>query len=569
MKIFVLTTLICFVSYAHMGLTPPVDSTNSGGKSHSGFGNLGGDDFEASVKLRKSCLNSDVARYSKDIERSCRSNDSDPFDLEEFLDSGAELMTRNKLQAYAASVISSNIDLIKPLGTMSDYIPGNSTCNDIPAQDPAPHLEVRKSSLSVENAVSASFIDTEMSPNASDDYNQRIRRNYPYLFKRETLIPTGISHDPQKNILDTVKRHLGNAYVSDGNMFAHSTTMDALDAKMTADEEAKKEVEEAVALAQKQYGLYLYSQLPQICYMSIEKIADRFPEIFDQFLVDLPEAQSNVTRYALCKEKFYYDPDNFDSDCDGVKDSDDVEPADPFSPTSKHSVGDKNYSNPPFTGNGLKEVSKVGNTIKVKRQISVNLSGLSAQDKEKVMGQIESCRDELKKSVEDSYAGFSEMNPNMSAYNLDFDMEINESTNLRSDFSVHKCWCSTCKVYYNDPSGRKTRIPKDTCRSDFTAEMNAGLTDNNLNPVAKRRRWFSQADAANLTISSAGNCKTIKHELLHKLGLSDEYVADYYPFNLVGEHDSLMHGGHQIYPRQIGDIISPWKCEMSEGKRGL
>tara|TARA_B100001971_G_scaffold215148_1_gene258358 strand:- start:19692 stop:21410 length:1719 start_codon:yes stop_codon:yes gene_type:complete len=558
-KLNLILTLLVFHAYAHQGFAPPVDSTNSGGRSHSGFGNLGGNDYEASVKLRKTCLGTDLARYRSEIQMTCApEGEENTFELTEFLDTGASLMTRNKLQAYAASVIASNVNLIN--GTSGGANP--NTCNGIPTPTPPPHETVRESSLSVENAVSAAYIDRMLTPNgASDDYEIRIRRNYPYL-----KVP---NDSGSRRILRKVEERLGNAYQDDGNMFAHSVTMAALDAEMTNNAISRTEISDIVEEVQAEYGQYLESQLPRICNMSIEDISERFPEIFDQFLIDLPEEESSISRYALCKESFYYNPESFDSDCDGVKDADDANPGDPFSPRAVFNIAGKNYINPPFTINGSKTLERVNNEIRVKRDINIDVSGLSEADRERVLANIGACRDEVKQTVEDAFIDYLGTNRNLVQYNLNFDLNLNPVTSGRSDFNIHRCWCSTCEVYYNHPTRGRIEIPRDTCRADFTKEMEEGLNDPNLNPVADRRSWFNQEDAANLTIGSSSDCKTIKHELLHKVGLSDEYVASYYPFNLVGEHDSLMNNGERLYPRHIGDLLSPWKCSMNNGNYGL
>jgi hypothetical protein len=62
-------------------------------------------------------------------------------------------------------------------------------------------------------------------------------------------------------------------------------------------------------------------------------------------------------------------------------------------------------------------------------------------------------------------------------------------------------------------------------------------------------------DAGNLTSDTDAN--TVNHEFGHIMGLDDEYEADYYPMNLLGEHDSVMNDGSQLYRRHIKNILQP------------
>ncbi|MBI3541952.1 MAG: hypothetical protein HY075_01575 [Deltaproteobacteria bacterium] len=55
--------------------------------------------------------------------------------------------------------------------------------------------------------------------------------------------------------------------------------------------------------------------------------------------------------------------------------------------------------------------------------------------------------------------------------------------------------------------------------------------------------------------------QTVQHELAHGMGLPDEYVADYYPMNNVGENNSMMVGGQTLYPRHLEKILDPTRCD--------
>ena len=66
-------------------------------------------------------------------------------------------------------------------------------------------------------------------------------------------------------------------------------------------------------------------------------------------------------------------------------------------------------------------------------------------------------------------------------------------------------------------------------------------------------------DAANY--SESIKSKTLVHEYGHNLGLKDEYLAGYYPWNLLGEKDSFMRDSgkfdSRLYPRHFMAILRP------------
>jgi hypothetical protein len=62
-------------------------------------------------------------------------------------------------------------------------------------------------------------------------------------------------------------------------------------------------------------------------------------------------------------------------------------------------------------------------------------------------------------------------------------------------------------------------------------------------------------DAGNYTFDT--DDKTLSHEMGHQLGLDDEYSAAYYPINNLGEDDSIMNSGVNLYPRHVRRIVQP------------
>ncbi|MCP4915166.1 MAG: hypothetical protein GY909_18750 [Oligoflexia bacterium] len=69
MKISIILSCIVLSSslFAHGGDVPPINVSNASGTSHSGFGNYGASDFEASEKLKTKCLEDDLQSYREEV----------------------------------------------------------------------------------------------------------------------------------------------------------------------------------------------------------------------------------------------------------------------------------------------------------------------------------------------------------------------------------------------------------------------------------------------------------------------------------------------------------------------
>ncbi len=60
-------------------------------------------------------------------------------------------------------------------------------------------------------------------------------------------------------------------------------------------------------------------------------------------------------------------------------------------------------------------------------------------------------------------------------------------------------------------------------------------------------------------------CAAVRHEIAHHLGLADEYQAAYYPFNSLGETDSIMNYSDspaaRLRPRHFWRMLHPNRCQ--------
>jgi len=107
------------------------------------------------------------------------------------------------------------------------------------------------------------------------------------------------------------------------------------------------------------------------------------------------------------------------------------------------------------------------------------------------------------------------------------------------NIAFHQCWCSTCSAALPAPN----HLPpaRDTC----------GIPGRMM-----------QADSSNF--HSQVDLSTVLHEAGHGLGLSDEYVATYYPLNSIGEPDSVMREQvmpMRLYSRHLDQILNPGLCD--------
>jgi hypothetical protein len=134
---------------------------------------------------------------------------------------------------------------------------------------------------------------------------------------------------------------------------------------------------------------------------------------------------------------------------------------------------------------------------------------------------------------------------------------------------------ATAQAYFNSQAAVQTPALNPALR--FTVLKGSGTSE----PlVTIRKCWHSsrkknksacdgsdnQADSGNWPLDSSEG--TTRHEVGHLFGLNDEYENDYYPFNNLGEHDSIMNdssnSSSRLYARHFASIMAPVvRCEGS------
>ncbi|MBI2521100.1 MAG: hypothetical protein HYV97_11800 [Bdellovibrio sp.] len=86
------------------------------------------------------------------------------------------------------------------------------------------------------------------------------------------------------------------------------------------------------------------------------------------------------------------------------------------------------------------------------------------------------------------------------------------------------------------------------------------VTDYN-NRLATEPYRLDRANSGNYTLRSPPG--VIRHEVVHLMGLADEYSSSAKPFSRLGEPDSLMNKSNsssRLYPRHLDNILEPLQC---------
>ena len=308
-----------------------------------------------------------------------------------------------------------------------------------------------------------------------------------------------------------------------------------------------------------------------LCLLKPEDIYKKYPAIVNQAMIDLPANACETIGRSLCQSKEYYDPSTYDSDCDGVPDSNDEKPLDTFVPKSEFNVYKRDAENPPFGTWGLYDLKKVDNKIVLGLKVNVKVENdVDGALKETFMNDFNKCLNDRLQN--DFVQNFEVLKQDKKSYftpenSLEVKFDVTQNSDS-SGYVIHKCWCSTCTFSYTF-EGQTKKVPRFMCLDDLKngtkpaslnisdAEMAAMTAAYTTATAGGAKVWWHQEDAGNLTIKTV--CDTIRHETVHRFGLPDEYTGSYYPFNRVGRRDSLMHLhiNGKFLPRHLSRILAP------------
>jgi hypothetical protein len=522
-----------------------------GKKNHSGMGSIYKNAYEAEIKLRKQCQKSPTI---VELGKFCQKASSDlNYSSNMTLNDVAAGATNLYFKSYTSDVLISEIKISGenpyPLPACLKGVNSNS----------APHLSARESAMEPSNMVSAGVLmeiyDGHIFSSGFENYTERLTETFPLLFKPKSR---------GQGLADFVEDSLGDKYdYSNKDGRSHSDIMDAFNTLYSNDEEFEKNLNQKVEKIKKSYARDLKNKLANICKSDPMQIQKDHPAIFKQAILDMNDNQRVGANQYLCKQKDYYNKDKYDSDCDGEVDSKDIEPGNPFSPDPKQSHSGRDVSDPPFGSKYDYDVNVKNNEVQLSTELTFNTSSMTKDEAASFKKKVVECNQKLESSMNSSFEKLKKENSNYSGkMNTKIDIKFGD---FRSpSFNVTKCYCADCKDRVVDPDDSTTLI-FITNYIDHTKCWD-DLTDNQKEAVKKvfpegSGRWRNRANAANL--NDAVSCRTIKHEILHRFGLPDEYSdRNSYPYNriacnLMGDYS----GGDLIEGRHIESIISPEKCE--------
>lgn len=519
------------------------------------MGSIDKDAYEAERKLRPQCAQG--PNYQKLAELYCKTYpEAHKTSLDKnLLGHIANALTHDYFKNYTSDVLLSELELSS---TMAAKAP---QCLELPNPRVKPHIRSRNSAQSKINLVSAGILSEIydgyiLGVGSHEPYLKRLRESFPMLF-----------HSPEKKdeLIETIEQALGDDFkVSNKDGRSHSSIKQAYESLYDKSKSFRKKIDRKVDEMSRSYAQFLSDELKQLCNGDPIDIQKTHPGIFKQAILDMDQTQREVANHYLCSKSQYYNPEEHDSDCDGLVDSEDPTPNDPFSPKNDFSHSGADMTDPPFASRYDYEVNynKKNKNIQLETTLKLDISKLpSGKKTNEFIQKINTCKNELEKSISQQ---FDSLKKNSNTFdqkaNLKTAINIDYGDFFFPDMKLHKCFCSDCKNAVVDPDNPglvfTNYIDHTTCWDDLTANQKRAVQKKFQDA---KDRWRDRDNAANLTQNTS--CKTIKHELLHRFGLPDEYIDDFsYPFNKVGCNIMGIGFTEEIESRQIEAILRPREC---------
>lgn len=559
------------VVFAHVHVAPesapegnfnPININSSdpnicGGVNRQGFGDISPEPNNAQKFLRNQCHDETAENW----RGTCS------FDNIMALDREARYSVLGMIDGTVKSYLEEYFKdfLATELTNLGDEIPSSlSECIDTPNRRKDLHAQELQSSHEKENILSALVLnqiysfDLERRDISFEPYMERLSASFPMLYFSKSGLNEMIFGHRGVGLRNVLREELGEDFVvkrKDGR--EHYRIMGLINENLQNNPEFKKKIDAAYDSLKRDYSEELKRRMEKICQNGMTPFQMRYfyRGVFDQAILDMTEEERATANFFLCRKAWYYQNNRTDSDCDGIDDSSDPDPIDPFNPLILANYSGDESHNPPYRSSYNYQVFKLDGELKLRTNLSVNFENLSDQEKTEFQSQLNQCEGELSQHLSEV---FNSMKGEFDYYkDLDLKLELNFSfkENEEGDFNIQKCWCTDC-YEVPDPDNPPNFIDRGICREDLSEAQKESV----VAKLGSLSRWRNRADASHMLPGT--DCTTMKHEILHRFGLPDEYTdTRIYPYNQVDCNimgDRTYDPRYQILkPRQLQEILNP------------
>jgi len=136
---------------------------------------------------------------------------------------------------------------------------------------------------------------------------------------------------------------------------------------------------------------------------------------------------------------------------------------------------------------------------------------------------------------------------------------------------IHRCFHSNINGDVEDKGNchKVDQLNMRRCLTSWTLSV-PRTAENCRAEIARRSitspEQLNRANSSNYSLTDSP--LTVRHEVLHALGLPDEYQDDRRPYGHIGENNSIMrnarHPMARLYPRHLDQILAPLQCSEED-----
>ncbi len=529
-----------------------------GSQNRQGFGHIGPEPNRAQESLRRQCLDetAQTGGTNCSLEQMMTLSDENRSFLINTLDGTVTAYLEGYFKDFLAT----------ELNNLGESVPDSlARCINTPERRTDLHATELQSSQEFDNMLSAIVLNEiynfnlERGQRSFEPYMDRLGHSFPILyFSRSSILEmmTGHRGIPLRNLLLEELGEAFNVRTHDGR--EHHRIMELIrNARKDPSFEAR--MMEAHQAIKDDYAEEIKRRMQSVCTGGITPFNMQFwyPQVFNQAILDMNEDERAAANFFLCRRAWYYQDQNTDTDCDGFMDNADPDPTDPFNPLPFQVQQGGATHNPPYRSSYDYNILRLDGELRLQTSLSVRFNDVTPEEEMAFRNNLTRCSSELSQHMREV---FQNMRSDVEHYQeLDLNVQISFTFPDKggTDFYIHRCYCTDC---YNVPDPDNPQegatIPRSTCREDLSPAQQQSV----ITTLGSLDRWRNRADAANMMPNTS--CQTIKHEILHRFGLPDEYTdTRIYPYNqtdcnIMGDASALPEN-QGLRPRQLQEIINP------------